>query len=80
MEDSLPMTGRQKNRSSYGMTSDFRSICGIDPVVGIDLVVRPTLVVSRIRLLECICRYGIRTVILRWVGSGCIYVDLIAVT
>ena len=28
------------------MTSDFRSICGIGPVVGIGIVVGPTLVVS----------------------------------
>ena len=40
------MTGRQKHRPSCGMTSNFRSICGIGPVVGIDLVVGPTLVVS----------------------------------
>ena len=40
------MTGRQKNRPSCGMTSDFRSICGIDPVMGIGLVEGPTLVVS----------------------------------
>ena len=45
-EDSLPMTWRQKNRPSYGMTSDFRSICGIGPVVGIGLIVGPILVLS----------------------------------
>ena len=46
------MKGCQKNRPSCGMTSDFRSICGIGPVVGISLVVGPTLVLHIYSLLD----------------------------
>ena len=40
------MTGHRKNRPNCGTTSNFRSICGIGPVVAIGLVVGPTPAVS----------------------------------